>query len=175
MSQLIASIDMTLDMESVKEAIQKVELIQSRLVPAMQCLIDYLGERGEEVAKAMLVLFDQPAWDSGALHDSIKYEKKDGEGIVSAGEGLTNAMGEPTNYAVYVEYGNRIKHPNGWWYPDPNGTYIPKKGPMKGQPMSFTTGMPARPFMINTRNELRYEAEKNGGRIIAEYIRGERA
>ena len=53
---IIKNIVMTLDEESVKQAVKDVEEIQRRLKPAMQCLIDYLGEKGVTVARASLLM-----------------------------------------------------------------------------------------------------------------------
>lgn len=171
MSQLIASIDMTLDLKSVNAALRKVDGIIDRKETVMKYLIEYFSKRGEEVAKAFLYEFDPDAVRTGALSDSIKHESKGSEGKITAGEGLTNAMGEPTNYAIFVEFGNRVTHPDGWWYPDKNGTYKPKEG---NQSFSFTRGMAPRPFMHKTYELLYEEIEREGGVIAAQYIRGER-
>lgn len=169
---ILKNIEMTLDERSIANALREIEDFRNRLQPAMDSLIEYLCEKGVEIARAELIFFDQPAYDTGALSESVtyKHEYGSGEGIVEAGEGLTNAMGEPTNYAVYVEYGNGYTRPGGWWYPDPNG-----KWGKNGKTYSWTNGMEPRPFMTNTLHDLEDEAIAQGGRIIAEYIRGERA
>lgn len=166
-SYILKSIHMTLDEKSIEQAIREIELFESQLQPAMECLVRYLAEKGVEIARAELVFFDRPAYDTGALSESIKSEVDGGKAHVQAGEGLTNAMGEPTNYAVYVEYGTGIKYPNGWWYPDPSGWRM-----KNGKPYSWTPGMAPRPFMANTLLDLEEEAKAEGGRIIAEYIGG---
>lgn len=178
----LKQINMTLDRSSIANALREVKLFESQLKPAMQCLIEYLTEKGVEIARAELIFFDEPAYDTGALSDSVEYEVMEDKAVISAGNGLTNAMGVPTNYAVFVEYGTGIYGADvndhgaeGWWYPAPWGWWTPKTGKYSGQPMAHTFGMPARPFMYNTLRDLEDEVQANGGRIIAEYIRGERA
>ena len=182
-SIVLKDIHMTLDPTSIKKAIDEIRLFESRLKPAMQSLLEYLGEKGVEIARAELIFFDEPAYYTGALSRSIQYASDDGKVVIQAGEGLTNASGIPTNYAIYVEYGTGIytdKHEDtskdrdweaGWFYPAPWGKYRGKGGTK----LAWTNGMPPRPFMQNTMNDLREEIEASGGRIIAEYIRGERA
>ena len=184
---ILKSIRMTLDPESIQNAIDEINLFESQLKPAMQCLIEHLAEKGVEVAKASLMWIggsntgggetgeepvENPAYASGDLFESIRCDIGDGEARVIAGEGLHNAMGDPDSpsYAMYVEYGNGYTKPNGWWYPAPYGWRL-----YKGQMYAWTNGMAPRPFMGNTYQDLIQEAETNGGKVIAEYIRGERA
>lgn len=179
---VLKEITMTLDEDSIAEAIRQVELFEKLLKPAMQCLIDYLGEKGVEIARAELIFFDDPAFRTGALSESVAYRNEEGKGIVSAGEGLVDGYEPPQSYAMYVEYGTGIygldlndHGPGGWWYPAPWGTWVPEMGKHQGEPMAWTNGMPPRPFMGNTYQDLVQEAEASGARVIAEYIRGERA
>ena len=173
---VLKHIDISLNETSINNAIREVNLFRERLEPAMQCLIDYLGNKGVEVAKATLMFIggnedgsgEDPAYMSGDLQDSIYYRNEKGVGIVSAGEGLLDGDGKQS-YAVYVEYGTGIYGEDrnghgegGWWYLAPWG-------------WTWTNGMPPRPFMASTFNDIRDEAEMHGARIIAEYIRGERA
>ena len=182
----LKTIRMTLDEDSIDQAIAQIEDFEKRLKPAMQCLIDYLAERGVEVARASLLLIggnDKPldygknpieneAYDTGALYESIRYETGEGKATVIAGEGLHNAMGNPDSesYAYYVEYGNGMSKPDGWWYPAPWGWRA-----YNGMMYAWTPGMAPRPFMGNTYHDLMEEARMHGAQIIAEYIRGERA
>ena len=184
---ILKSIKMTLDPDSIDQAIKEIELFEKQLKPAMQCLIEFLAEKGVEVARASLLLIggsnsgggemgeepvENPAYASGDLYESIRYDVGEGEARVIAGEGLHNAMGDPDSpsYAMYVEYGNGYTRPEGWWYPAPWGWRA-----YKGQMYAWTNGMAPRPFMANTLANLRDDAQLNGGRVIAEYIRGERA
>lgn len=184
---VLKNINMTLDPESIENAIQEVERFEMVLKPAMQCLIEYLASKGVEIARAELLWVggsntgggasgDEPieneAWETGALSESIRYEMGEGEAKIFAGEGLHNAMGDANSpsYAMYVEYGNGYTKPDGWWYPAPWGWR-----PYMGKMYAWTKGMPPRPFMAKTLNGLRDEAEVEGTKVIAEYIRGERA
>jgi len=113
---VLKKIEMTLDPKSIEQAVKEIELFETKLKPAMQFLIDKLAEKGVEIARAHLLFFPKPAYDTGALSESVKYYLKDREATITAGEGLTNAMGEAQygSYAMYVEYGNGYSRPNGW-------------------------------------------------------------
>lgn len=172
---VLKDIQMTLDPESIDRAIREVNLFESKLKPAMTHLIDRLAAKGVEIARAELIFFDDPAYRTGALSESIKYESKEGEASVIAGEGLESEYG---SYAVFVEYGTGYYGPDihdhglaGWWYPAPWGWWTPSEGKYAGQKMAHTIGMAPRPFMMNTLHGLEDEAKVEGGRIIAEYLR----
>ena len=174
---VLKDIRMTLDLDSIDKSIREIAYIESHLKPAMQCLLDYLGEKGVEIARAELLLFDDPAYRTGALSESMTYRHEGEEVRVIAGEGLHDGYSPPQSYAVYVEYGTGIYGADindhglaGWWYPAPWG-----KWEKNGQKYAWTQGMPPRPFMTNTLHDLEDEARVNGGRIVADYIRGERA
>lgn len=181
MGYTLLNIKMTLDPGSVANALREIQLFESRLKPAMDCLITYLAEKGVEIARAELIFFDDPAYQTGALSESVTYHIENGDGVVTAGEGLMDGYGTGS-YAIYVEYGTGIfgadinNHGlNGWWYPAPWGWWTPATGKHAGEKMAWTLGMPPRPFMQNTLHDLEDEARVNGGKIIAEYLRGERA
>ena len=85
---VLKNINMTLDPESIENAIQEVERFERVLKPAMQCLIEYLASKGLEIARAELLWVggsntgggangDEPieneAWETGALSESIRY------------------------------------------------------------------------------------------------------
>ena len=147
----------------------------------MMHLIDRLGEKGVEIAKAELIFFDNPAFMTGALQDSIRYELGDDAATIYAGEGLTTKYG---SYAMFVEYGTGVvgdgtypektdydydvnQHGDkGWFYPLQIGSPNSKDGTI----YVHTRGMAARPFMYNTLRDLEEEVKEMGGKIIAEYI-----
>lgn len=177
---ILKSIHMTLDPGSIDNAIREVEKFRKQLQPAMQYLMDYLGQKGVEFARAELYLFDDPAIDTGALSESMNYRQDGDNVVVVAGEGLMDGYSPPQSYAVYVEYGTGIYGTdvndhgfNGWWYPAPWGWWTPKEGKHAGEKMAWTVGMPPRPFMAHTMYRLEDEARAAGAKIIAEYIRGE--
>ena len=172
---VLKDIEMTLDPASVDRAIREIEAFEDKLKPAMECLINYLTEKGVEVAKAALLFiggspngwYENPAYDTGQLQDSIESVPFDGE----AGYVKTDVP-----YAIYVEYGTG---PMGQLKPHPlGGTYRRTKWKYYNDRIGrvvFTYGMGARPFMYNTFRDLEEEAETKGAKIVAEYLRGERA
>ena len=186
---VLKTIRMTLDVASINQALKEIKLFEESLKPAMQCLIDYLCEKGVDVAKASLMFiggnedgsYEDPAYQTGDLQESITCRNEHGIGYVTAGEGLMDGEGNGS-YAIYVEYGTGIYGADinghglaGWWYPAPWGTWTPEEGIHAGEKMAWTNGMPPRPFMQSTFDDLCEEAEMHGARVIAEYIRGERA
>lgn len=180
---LLKHIDMTLDPESISEALQTVKDLQGWLSDALAELARYLTEeRGKEIAQMHIARLG--AVDSGTLHNSIegKYDTKAHSGTLSAN----------VEYAVYVEFGTGIvgatgkSHPAakekgwdydrnhhgnaGWYYPSENGKWIPKEGKYKGQRMAWTKGTAARPFLYSTMLDLEEIAKREGGQFIAQYI-----
>ena len=184
---LLKTIKITLDDRSIENAIEEVMQFKRDLANALSELARYVTEeKGPGIAKMYLAQF--PAIDTGALHDSIRgeYDASNHSGTIFAGEGLEDGYGQGS-YAVYVEYGTGIigkhnPHPEangyqydvnkhgmkGWYYPSERGSYKPQDG--NGIRLAWTRGMAARPFMYNTMLELQAEVEREGGRIIAEYI-----
>lgn len=166
MSFVIKHIDMTLDPDSIDRAIRQIETIRSLLYPAMMDYIGKLAEKGVEIAKAELIFFDKPAYDLGLLSESVRYEMHEHGATIVAGEGLES--GYPgQSYAMFVEHGTGVFGADlndhgweGWTYFNPRiGKFV------------HTVGMPPRPFMHNTYEDLIDEIKAEGGRIIAEYLR----
>ena len=175
---VLKHIDMTLDPDSISEAIKQVEEFEQKLKPAMRHLIEYLAEKGVEVARAELLFLggdepgDFPAYQTGNLSKSIQYWMKENGAVVSAGEGLQDGYSPPQSYAMYVEYGTGIYGADlnghgleGWWYPAPWGWRETEDGTR----LAWTQGMPPRPFMAHTLIDLEEEVKVMGGRVIAEY------
>lgn len=164
---VLKNIQMTLDPDSIENAIQAVRDLKGDLGRAMTGLIRELTEQGVEFARMELMMFDRPAIDTGALHDSIAAAMlTEKEGVVTTG----------VMYAVFVEYGTGIVGANEP-HPEPNGYEYDVNGHgWAGWTYGFngkfyhTYGMPARPFMYGTLRDLEDFAERNGGRIIAEYL-----
>ena len=162
MAILIRNIEFGLTEKSIKKAISEIELIRDSLAPAMGRLIDELTKQGAQIAKAQLVMFDKPAYDTGQLQESIEAIPFDGK----AGYVRTDVP-----YAIYVEYGtgpegNIAPHPLGGKYRLTGWRYYNER---IGK-ILFTYGMGSRPFMYNTYRLLQDEAKYTGGRIVAEYI-----
>lgn len=167
---VLKNIEMTLDPDSIEKAIQAVNDLKDNLERATTRLIEHLTEQGVDFARIEIIMFDKPPYDSGELYDSIS------AGMQNAHEGVvvTGVM-----YAAFVEYGTGIvganePHPNpeGYTY-DVNGHGW--DGWVYGSDGAFhhTYGMPSRPFMYRALRDLEDYAERNGGQIIAEYIREE--
>lgn len=145
-----------LDPSSIRSAIQEVEMVRDKLLPAMTHLIEMMIKEGVKIAKAELLAFEDPAYDTGSLYESIDSGMLDNEtGVVTTG----------VMYAVYVEYGTGVFAENGggrqsgWTYYDTLNCVF-----------RHTHGMPPRPFMYNTLRSLEDLAEKEGGKILAEYL-----
>lgn len=170
MSFIIKNIQMTLDPDSIKAALEQVEDIENRIHPAMNHLINKLVEKGVEIAKAELIFFSPPAYYTGQLSDSIQgIPESDGVGIIRT----------DCDYAVYVEYGT------GWGFDEGNEDGVGRSGKPIHQMYGWwylndrdgkwhsTDGMAARPFMHHTYEDLIREVEASGGRIVAEYLAGD--
>jgi len=159
-SFVIREIHMTLDPASIEKAIQEIETIREKIIPAAEKLVAELTMKGVEIARAVIMEYDPPIYESGYLAESL----------VGQAEGTSGTISTNAPYAMYVEYGTGsvgqggssvgTYTQTGWVYYD---DYV-------GQ-FFYTEGMAARPFMYDTFRELEAEAEKNGGRIIAEYLR----
>ena len=145
-----------MDPDSIKHAITEVEFVRDQLLPAMTHLVETLIKEGVEIAKAELLAFDETAYDTGSLYESIESGMLDSTtGVVTTG----------VMYAVYVEYGTGEfasgggGRKGGWTYFDTLHNIF-----------RFTYGMSPRPFMYNTLRSLEDFVEKEGGRILAEYL-----
>lgn len=183
---VLKNISFTLTEGSLQDAIDEVNKLKDDLSEALAELARFITEeKGVEFAKMQIAQF--PAIDTGELYNSITgtYNKSDHSGTIYSG----------AYYAVYVEFGTGIigdanPHPQaqvhgweydinghgnaGWLYPEKDGpesnAWAPGGQKAAGVNMRWTRGMPARPFMYNTLRDLEREVEKEGGRIIAEYI-----
>ena len=165
---ILKNIDITLTPESLQKAIDEVEKFQKDLSHALAELASRLMEQGVEVAK--MEIAQMHAVYTGDMYDNTYgfYNWNTHTGVIIV----------DVPYAVYVEYGTGIV---GAWNPHPQAgelgiNYGVNHGyegwVYKGDDGKFhwTQGMPARPFMYNTLRDLEVEAERRGGKIIAEYI-----
>ena len=154
----------SLGVRSIQGLINSLESYKQSLRQKTDAMLQNLAAKGEEIAKSECPV------RTGHLFNSIT--------------GLCDGNGKAIirvncPYAVYVEMGTGIKganspHPNtavlgftfaydrnghgekGWWYPtdekDPNPTKITAKN---GKIYAWTRGMPSRPFMYNTAQQLK--------------------
>ena len=168
MSVVLKNIEFSLSEMSIENAISELQRFREDLVDRLSELAQYLISYGQEIARMQLVEMD--AQFTGELIE---------EGIhgIYYKEQHCGAIYTDKWYAMFVEFGTGFvgeinphhplegseigwvhdvnEHgPGGWWYPAPWGWWIPSKGKYKGQPMAWSQGMPARPFMYNTLREL---------------------
>ena len=141
-------ISMTLSQKSVQNVIKELRSYQNSLEYKCRLLAEKLAEKGVEIAQTYVASLD--AIFTYELNSSIHAEHvKDVQG------GGIYAVVAGTDHALFVEFGTGIvgqqspypgKLPDGrygWFYRDDNGQWW------------FTEGMPSRPFMYYTANELR--------------------
>lgn len=112
---VISKINMTLDPDSIQDAINTIKDIQLRVKLMLEALCKKLLEEGVNVAKVKL---QDLGVSDGPLSNSIRfvYNRQEHVGFITAGEGLLaggisgGAEGEHSkyplmSYAVFVEYG----------------------------------------------------------------------
>ena len=190
---VLKNITFTLDDDSIQKAIDTVEKLKEKLADGLSELARKMTEEyGVRTAKMYIAEFS--AIDSGTLQGSIngQYVKSDHAGriftdveyavLVEYGTGIVGAqaphpgIGDPNWNGVssttvgektYSSYDQEGHGYSGWWYPSEKGWYRPKDG---GPLMAWTKGMPSRPYMYTTMLDIELEAEREGARIIAEYI-----
>ncbi len=146
------TITMTLDPQSLRKAADELRRYKEQLINRANTLIEKLTEKGEEVAKLQVRALG--ADYTGQLHDSIGgfFDKGSRCGFIRAGAW----------YAIFVEFGTGVvgsnnphPDPQGWAY-DVNGhgddgwVYFNERD---GK-WHWTAGMPSRPFVYNTGEEL---------------------
>lgn len=158
-------ITITLSQKSMQDAISQIKAYQNDLTYKCQLLAEKLAEKGVEIAR--LQLADLDAIFTTELISSVHAEYK---GSVKGGGIWAVVAG--TDHAMFVEFGTGIvgkrspypgKLPEGvdwqcasgktirqladgrygWFYQDGNGEWW------------FTEGMPSRPFMYYTAQELK--------------------
>lgn len=157
-------ISMTLSQKSVQNAIQEIRSYQNSLEYKCRLLAEKLAEKGVEIARVQVA--DLDAVFTGELIQSIHSEY-----VGSVKGGAIFSVVADSSHAVFVCFGTGIvgqespypgKLPDGvtWEYASGKtirqladgryGWFYPKDGKWY-----FTEGMPSRPFMYYTANELR--------------------
>lgn len=194
---ILKNISFSLSRASINAAIKEVKDFKEKLGPAVGELIRELTEKGVEIAQ--IEIASMGAVGTSALIESIseKFDSGDRVGqiftmleyaiFVEYGTGVVGENSphpgindkdwiDPEGVTVkgetYSSYDQNEHGEGGWWYPSPDGWYVPKDGVTneEGLSLAWTKGMPSRPFMYNTMRELEVYAEEMGGRIIAKYI-----
>lgn len=156
-------ITITLDPSSVEDAIKEIKAYRDEFNRKLVAFAKAIAERGVEIAKLQIV--ELGAFDSGTLAGSIAMRIEGNKGII-----FTNCP-----WAAYVEIGTGIvgsanphptmpwaynvnNHEKGWVY------YDERRGQFR-----FTSGMPSRPFMYLTAQQLQREA----GEIAKQFFGGD--
>lgn len=150
---------------SIQAAIKQLKAYQNDLTYKCQLLAEKLAEKGVEIARVQLA-------DLDAIFTSELLSSIEAEYVKSTKTGAIWSVVAGTDHAMFVEFGTGIvgkqspypgKLPEGvsweyasgktirqltdgrygWFYRDDNGEWW------------FTEGMPSRPFMYYTANELR--------------------
>ena len=146
-------ITMSLSEKSIQNAIRELRAYQNRLTYKCQLLAEKLAEKGVEIARVQIA--DLDAIFTSELISSVHAEY---EGSTKGGGIWAVIAG--TDHAAFVEFGKLPEGVSwqyasgktihqisdgryGWFYQDDNGDWW------------FTEGMPSRPFMYLTANELR--------------------
>lgn len=160
----MAKIQMKLTTRSIEDAIREVKEYKRKLNDRVKALIRELVDKGVEIAKAQVR--ELGAVYTGQLEESITgfFDEETGLGIIRT----------DCPYAIYVEFGTgvvgkRNPHPEpieGWQYDvnehgDKGWWYFNERD----QKWHWTKGMVSRPFMYNTLQLLRAEAEKGGFKV----------
>lgn len=160
----MAKIQMKLTTRSIEDAIREVKEYKRKLNDRVKALIRELVDKGVEIAKAQVR--ELGAVYTGELEESITgfFDEETGLGIIRT----------DCPYAIYVEFGTgvvgeRNPHPEpieGWQYDvnehgDKGWWYFNERD----QKWHWTKGMVSRPFMYNTLQLLRAEAEKGGFKV----------
>ncbi len=155
---------MKLTTRSIEDAIREVKEYKRKLNDRVKALIRELVDKGVEIAKVQVR--ELGAVYTGQLEESITgfFDEETGLGIIRT----------DCPYAIYVEFGTgvvgkRNPHPEpieGWQYDvnehgDKGWWYFNERD----QKWHWTKGMVSRPFMYNTLQLLRAEAEKGGFKV----------
>lgn len=156
-------ITVKLSANGVREAIRELTEYRAALEARAQELVRQLSEQGAAIALVEASSIHM----TGQLQSGIHSECSGNVGFVKCSCG----------YAAFVEFGTGVKgsrnpHPDtailgwsydvnghgelGWWYPSGDGDTNPTRRQMKdGTFIAWTKGMPSRPFMFNTAQQLR--------------------
>ena len=146
------AIKLKLNTESLNRALKELKAYQKKVEQAPQKLIEYLTKQGVEIAK--MNVQDMNAYDSGELYNSIHAESSVNVGYVIAdathaafvcfGTGIEGANSPHPNIAIAGWQYDVNEHGElGWWYIGRDGR------------AHWTKGMPSRPYMYNTAQQLR--------------------
>lgn len=153
------TIKMSLSTESINKAIKEIQAYQKEIERKTKIFAQRLAQEGVQVAKMQLLSFGFSDSSTGKLLSSISFKPGDVFGTDMA----SFYVYADCEYAIFVELGtgltgeeNPHKEANnlGWEYDShehgEDGWFYFKDGVLH-----WTRGLPARPFMFNTAQELK--------------------
>ena len=130
------TIKLKLNTDSINQALKEVKAYQRKVEQAPQKLIEYLTAQGVEIAK--MNVSDMNAYDSGELYNTAH------AAFVCFGTGIVGKNNQHPNIAIAGwKYDVNDHGELGWWYIGRDGR------------AHWTKGMPSRPYMYNTAQQLR--------------------
>lgn len=146
------TIKLKLNTDSINQALKEVKAYRKKVQELPSDLVTYLTKQGVEIAK--MNVSDMDAYDSGELYNSIHEVSNGNVGYVIAdathaafvcfGTGVVGANNPHPEVAIAGwKYDVNSHGELGWWY-------IGKDGEAH-----WTKGMPSRPYMYNTAQQLR--------------------
>lgn len=159
------TITLKLSVNGVNDAIRQIKEYQSDTQERTKLLAEKLADIGKDEAKLLVPVM------TSALKESI-----DTTIVEEDSNGATYAVVANSGYAKFVEFGTGIKGENnphelaeqfgweydvnshgeaGWWYPSSESDPNPhKRIGNDGKTYAWTKGMPSRPFMYETIQDL---------------------
>jgi len=175
--------NLELNTNSVKNIIDSLKFTQENINKLISKALKDLAEKGISYIYENLSLY---GLGGTSIPDTVRMVKVSDTHyrLVATGKQFNNGLCQ----AVLMEFGTGVKgqeqphpeagqegysynvnnHDKGWWYPtteyDSNWT---KKVLENGDMIAFTRGLPSRPFMYKTREQLSIEIES----VLRTYIR----
>ena len=157
-------INVPLSVSGVTKALEELKAYRQKVHNLARDLVTTLCDNGVEIALVESADIDMTGWLRSGIHS----------------ERISSTLGAVVcdcGYAVYVEFGTGVKgrsnpHPKpailgwvydvnnhgelGWWYPtDKSDTNPTKRVAKDGSMYAWTKGLPSRPFMYTTAEQLR--------------------
>ena len=136
-----------LNTEAISKAISELQTYRKEVTDVIRSLIEELTNEGYQICRTRILMCE--ALESGELLDSIEgiYDPVTGKGIIKTD--CKHAAIVEFGSGVYVEGKAKAKYGEaGWWYLDK------KQGRKR-----WTQGMPPRPFMWETYQEIMEKAK----------------
>lgn len=156
----------TVDLGHIDDAIQELEELRKRMYADLQKYLEALMNQGVDIAKAKVVELGAVYTGDLAASLSGRMYAEDGKAVIFT----------DSDHAAFVEFGTgvmgqtnpAVDAPEGWTY-DVNehgdkGWYYWDESAGK---VRWTKGMPSRPFMYETTQDLRGKADAIAKEVLA--------